>query len=305
MRELLDSLEVFYELTEAAADLKRQAVVLMGLPAAGKSTFVRDELSRWVPGFHAPKVENTDVQLKRTQRERADVLFKRLKSAKSEAEYKAEVGRNRYRDNSGKWHEIATTYDEFQRMRGGSDLFKAEFKTFFATWFDMRDLAKHRTSAMFGDKISKAGDGMVFDTVAAKPEKIISKLRKTRDSGFANTIFYLEVDPKLSIIRDVYRGRTEGRTVGEGVIMTYAKQMQGAYDRYLKEIKDPDGVIDRLYHFRWKQLGDHPKDGTWKLVAQHRGDVKREVAKRQDAIRSRRSKRRTEPPNPVPGRRAS
>ena len=75
MRGLIEALEFF--IGEAKADLKRQAVVLMGLPAAGKSTFVENDLSKYIANFKAPKVENSDVQVKRTQRAYADQVWEK------------------------------------------------------------------------------------------------------------------------------------------------------------------------------------------------------------------------------------
>jgi len=281
MRSLIESLEAFTQgLAEAKADLKSQAVVLMGLPAAGKSTFVNNELSRYLPNFSAPRVENSDVQVKRTQHAYADDVFKKLKKAKTAREYEKAVAEIAYPDNDKKFHRIGLSFDEFSRVKNPGDLFKREYKNFFASWFDMRDVAKARTAAMFKDKVTKSGDGLVIDTVASDPQKILKKLGATKEAGMTNTIFYLEIDPTLSIVRDKYRGATEGRSVGEGVIMNYATQMKGAYDAYVKDLNKPDGVVDRLYHFRWKPAGADPVKGTWTKVAEHKGDIKRELAKR-------------------------
>ena len=279
MRDLIEALELFIE---ARADLARQAVVLMGLPAAGKSTFVNNELSRYVPGFKAPKVENSDVQVKATQRVRANEVYARLKRAaeKGDDSYARAVERLEYKSNTGSVKRIRTPVIAFRMMKNSTDLFRAEYNGYFATWFDMRDAAKATTASMFGDKVSSAGDGLVIDTVAATPSKILSKLKKTKEKGMTNSIFYLEVDPELSIIRDKYRGKTEGRSVGEGVIMGYAGKMKGAFDEYMADAKDPNGVVDRVYHFVWKQQGDDPVKGTWTLKKQYKGDVVRDLRAR-------------------------
>ena len=281
MRRLIESLEAFHKaLEEAKADLGARAVVLMGLPAAGKSTFVKNELTRWVPGFKAPNVENTDVQVKKTQYDHAFKLFDVLKAAESKEEYDDLVAERAYESFSGEEKKIVTTYEEFQKMRGGDDFFNANFKSFFGSWFDMRDVAKRRTDDLFADKVTKSGDGLVIDTVASDPDKILKKLAKTKAAGMSNTVIYLDTEARLAIIRDIWRGKEMGRSVGEGVIMSYVPKMDKAFAAYKKDLESPDGVIDRLFHFTWQQQGDDPIKGKWIKKAEYRGDQKRQQAAR-------------------------
>ncbi len=285
MRDLIRALDGlisadFSALREAKGDLKKQAVVLMGLPAAGKSTFVDNELSRYITNVSAPKVENSDAQVKRTQREYADRAYRLLSKAKGEVGYKRRLKLVSYTDNSRKRRHIALSLDEFRKLKSAGELFRKEYKNFFVGYFDMRELAKARTGSLFRDKVKSSGDGFVIDTVASVPSKIFAKLKRTREQGFNNSVFYLEIDPELTIIRDRYRGETEGRTVGADVITNYASQMSGAFAAYKADVKSKDGVIDRLYHFRWAQRGDDPIKGKWNLLWKYRGDVKREVDER-------------------------
>ena len=70
-------------LNEFEADLKQQCIVLMGLPGAGKSTFINDELAKYFPGLSSYKVSNSDIQLKKHQYEVAQGHYKYLLDAES------------------------------------------------------------------------------------------------------------------------------------------------------------------------------------------------------------------------------
>jgi hypothetical protein len=151
------------------------------------------------------------------------------------------------------------------------------YKSFYATYFDIRDYAQQKSADMFATKIVTAGNFLVIDTTAAKSSKLIQQLQKTRENGFHNTIIYLDIDPNLSIQRDEWRQKTQGRGVGAGAIFGYAKQMGNAYNVYVSEGKKGDGVVDRLMHFQWKPAGNSPIKGAWILKKDDRFSLKRRL----------------------------
>ena len=79
----------------------------------------------------------------------------------------------------------------------------------------------------------------------------------------------MEIDPEFSIARDDFRKKNSGRGVGEGVINSYAKKMDGAFRTYQSEIKKPDGYVDRIIHFKWTG-GAVPSSGDYRLVSDQR-----------------------------------
>ena len=280
MNNDLEEMRLFEDLlAEFMGDLDKQSVVLMGLPAAGKSTFINGgQIGQYVPGFKGYKVVNSDAQLARTQYKAAEMDFKRLNRVKSQEEWDKLMDDMRYKDNAGNWRMLPIDWEEFKSIKNFAKYYKRTYKDYYSTYFDMRQIAKWFDAKLFDDKIKKTANILVIDTVAAKPDKLFDRLQKAKEVGFQNSIFYLEINPELSIVRDKYRGETEGRTVGEKVIMDYAKKMGQAFRTYRSECGKKDGIVDRLYHFKWNPQGDSPIKGAWSLEKKYKCDIQRQLA---------------------------
>jgi hypothetical protein len=288
MRELIEELEDI-PLDEMAFDNQKQGIVLMGLPAAGKSTFIRSgALAKIVPRAKSFSVTNSDSQVKALQYKRAQADYNLLKNT-PESKFDSTVDGMRYRANSGSDIKLDLTYDEFQAYKGVKSFYNAKNKDFYGSYFDIRDLAKERNEKLLQDKVSKGSGVVVLDTVASKPAKIKRWVDKLKARGFGITLVYLDINPELSVVRDDYRGKTEGRSVGRGVIMGYAKMMDSAFNVYKKETIKPDGFIDRVFKYRWEPKGDSPIKGTWKLVYNNRGDIARGKKRARAKMAARRS----------------
>ena len=78
MEKYIKLFEQFELINEFKADLMKQCIVLMGLPAAGKSTFVNNNITKYVPGFKNFKVVNSDIQVLRFQKETSNIHFYRV-----------------------------------------------------------------------------------------------------------------------------------------------------------------------------------------------------------------------------------
>jgi predicted kinase len=282
---VVDSEMVLFEdlLSEFKGDTKKQLVVMMGLPAAGKSTFIKTGgINKYIPGFKGYKVTNSDTQLARIQHDAALIDFKRLSRVKDDAEWTKVLKQAEITDNDGRKRQIPFTWDEFRRIKNFGEYYKLAYKPYYSVYFDLRDIASKFDKELFNDKIVKAGNILVIDTVAAKPDKIFKRLAAAKKEGFQNNIFYLEVDPKLCVARDAYRGETEGRTVGKKVIFDYAKKMDSAFRAYISSCGKSDGLVDRLYHFKWHPSGDSPIKGSWSLEKESKCDVARSLASLRD-----------------------
>jgi len=96
MDRLVDLIPEFKE------DLQKQIIVLMGLPAAGKSTFINLDLPKMFTGFSGYKVTNTDVQLKKVQYDTAVHHFNWLSLDKTEKDFKQFSKDSSYTSNLGK-----------------------------------------------------------------------------------------------------------------------------------------------------------------------------------------------------------
>jgi hypothetical protein len=268
-------------LQEFEGDLKKQAVVLMGLPAAGKSTFISSGLNKWVPGLTNYKVTNSDAQLERLQYLLAKAhwkwLKKNVKSTANKSAWDKFIKETAYKDNQGRERKIPLSLEEFLGLESLGPYYRKAQKAYYSCYFDVRVLASKIDAKLFTDKVKKAGNLLIIDTVAGKAKKILDRLRATKDRGFSNTIVYLDIPAKNTIQRDIFRGETSGRSVGKGVIQGYAKVMGSAFKEYKTDLASKTGVVDRLLHFKWNQTGPRPIDGSYKFVREYRGDLTRKL----------------------------
>lgn len=280
-------MNILYEFLE---DLKKQCIVLMGLPAAGKSTFINNEIQTYIPGFKNYKVSASDNLLKGLQfqvaRQHYDKLYKNTIYQDDANEIRKEIAKlkfgTRYVSNRGKMTEIPITYDwwEENKDKGFDNYWKTFYKGYYATYFDIRDVARGQEKQLFRTKVKESANLIVVDSTAANPNSIMPRLEAAKENDFHNTIIYLEIDPELAVVRDRYREDTEGRGVGEKAILGYAKKMDVAYKYYQNEAKKA-GPVDRIIHFIWKPSGDSPIKGTWKLISDKRYSLKRKKKSKQ------------------------
>ena len=66
------------ELREYLEDTGKLCVVLMGLPAAGKSTWINNEAKSYIQGFTGYNVTNSDSQVQALQYDTAMLHYKHL-----------------------------------------------------------------------------------------------------------------------------------------------------------------------------------------------------------------------------------
>jgi len=267
-------------MTEFKEDLKKQCIVLMGLPASGKSTFIDNDIKKYISGFTGYKVTNSDDQVKAAQYQYAKSHFEWLaKHIKSKKDITKFVFDSQYKDNTGKMRDIPLTFNWWNKNKdkGIKTFYKTFYKSYYATYFDIRDIAQSKERQLFKTKIVTSGNMLIIDTVAAKSNKILDRLTTTREQDFNNTIIYLEIDVNMAIQRDNWRKENRGRGVGEPIIVAYATQMNSAFNAYKTEGKKDDGVVDRLLHFKWKPQGASPIKGSWNLISDDKFFIKRKL----------------------------
>lgn len=270
-------LESLLTLLEFKGDLKKQVVVMMGLPGAGKSFFIKNEGQKYIPGFKGYKTSNSDIQLRRIQFEKATQDYAALSKAKSEDEYEKIAKEFWYLGNEGKRHEFPLPFDWFKQFKNFKEFFRVAFKRYYATYFtQLREIASQRDLKLFDTKIITSGAVLVIDTIGASTGKILDRLKKAKQEDFQVTIIYLEFPIDNSIARDIERGQRKGRTVGMKVIRGYAGRMGGAWKTYVSAAKS-GGDIDRLLHFKWNATGAGLYDGQYRKVFDKRYDVERDI----------------------------
>ena len=275
------------ELREYLEDTGKLCVVLMGLPAAGKSTWINNEAKSYIPGFTGYNVTNSDSQVQALQYDTAMLHYKHLlkqspdDSNKSEKRFQEFIHNTAYTSNRGKIITFPYDYGWWlgNKDKGSNNFYKQLYKPFYASYFDIRDIAKEYEKDLFKTKVHKAGKLLVIDTVASKPPKILRRLKQTREEGYHNIIVYLEINPELAVARDKWREKNVGRGVGAKIIENYAKLMSGAYKVYATEGKDDSGLVDRLMYFKWFPAGTSPIKGVWKKLEDKRYSIKRKLKK--------------------------
>ena len=255
------------DLLEFSGDLKKQAVFLMGLPAAGKSTFIRERLPKIVPGARGAAMVNSDTQLKSEQFRRSKEDYGKLSTAKDEAEFKEALSWLYYFDNDGDRVRPQLTWKGWQRVQSSHSRYHRELAAYYAGYFDVRDRAREITDMKFLKK-SSGGGSMVVDTTGSDARHTLDWADRLRGDGFSVTIVYLEVDMPTAVLRDRARGASGGRRVGGSVISKKAKQIETSWGAYRRAAKA--GKIHRLVHYRWRSTGKHPWDGTYTKVADDR-----------------------------------
>ena len=153
--------EQFELINEFKADLMKQCIVLMGLPAAGKSTFVNNNITKYVPGFKNFKVVNSDIQVLRFQKETSNIHFTELYDLykeNNEEGFLNMLDSFSYTSNDGKqikhpmYWEWFLENDKVLAKKGSKLFWKYCYKKFYAIYFDIRSLAKKTTNELFPEK---------------------------------------------------------------------------------------------------------------------------------------------------------
>tara|TARA_Y100000310_G_C20572712_1_gene758850 strand:- start:400 stop:1242 length:843 start_codon:yes stop_codon:yes gene_type:complete len=265
-------------LNEFEADLKKQCIVLMGLPGAGKSTFINLYLPKYFTGFSGYKVSNSDKQLAKHQYQVAQNHYQYLTQTKTEEDIEKFSKNATYTSNQGKEvrHPVTWKWWTTNKDKGFVPFYK-EFKSlYYINYYDIRAYAKQDASIGWKTKVITAGNFLVIDTTASNPSRILKQLNHTKANKFTNTICYLEIEPSYAVARDEYRGKTGDRSIGSNVILGYPKKLASALKVYKSDGKKNNGVVDRVMHFKWKGEVD-PRKGSWIKMSDNKYFLKRKL----------------------------
>ena len=161
-------------LNEFEADLKKQCIVLMGLPGAGKSTFINLDLPKYFSGFSGYKVSNSDKQLTKHQCQVAQRHYHWLTQVETEDELDEFAINATYTSNQGKEVEHPVTWKWWtsNKDKGFEPFYKAFKSLYYVNYYDIRDYAKLDANSNWGTKVINAGDYLVIDTTASITSRI-------------------------------------------------------------------------------------------------------------------------------------
>ena len=168
------SFKKFY-LNEFEEDIGKKTVVLMGLPAAGKTTFIKSGLKKVFPDFKNFKTANSDQIVLSLQFDTAKQHFTFLKSkVKNEKDFSKFIEDTKYKNNDGKTAKLNLTFKKWKELeKGGIKKYWAELSNpFYRSYFDIRDFARKIEADLFKEKITKAGDFLIIDTTAPNSYKL-------------------------------------------------------------------------------------------------------------------------------------
>jgi len=271
-------------LLEFKSDMGKQCVMLMGLPASGKSSLISSGiLGKYIAGFKSYSVSNSDAQVKALQYQKAKEHYDYIeKNVKTQNDFDEFTRSTRY-DNPYTKSSIALpitwAWWKENKDSGLNTFVKTFFKPYYSVYFDIRELAIKMEKDLFDLKIVKAGNILIIDTTGTNVKKAAERFKKAKQEGYTTTVVYLSIDPELCISRDNFRKLHSGRGVGENVIMGYAKELAKSVLSYKANGESANGWVDRIIKFRWVG-GASPTDGKFSLVYDIRYDVKRKLEKK-------------------------
>jgi len=271
--------EVILEFKE---DLKKQCILLMGLPASGKSTFIKNDIKKYIPNAKSFKISNSDNQVMASQYKLAIKHYNWLLSnVKDESDINSFIKDSAYINNDGKNVKIPLTYEWWilNKDIGIKNYYITFYKSYYSTFFDFRDYAKQISYDLFSEKIIHAGNIIIIDSTGANYNHIFDFFQKSRNNEYTNTIIYLDIDIDLAIERDKWRRETQGRGIGEIAVRSYIKKIEKAFNVYMDNGNNKNGLVDRLIHFHWKRKSMSPTDGEWKLISDDKFFIKRKMEK--------------------------
>ena len=106
LRKLLKEI-IKIELREFLEDTGKLCVVLMGLPAAGKSTWINNEAQTYIPGFTGYTVSNSDSMVQALQYDTAMLHYQHLiKEINSERGFQEFILQTTYTSNRGRSEDV-------------------------------------------------------------------------------------------------------------------------------------------------------------------------------------------------------
>lgn len=262
------------EVVALKQDMAPQMILLMGLPAAGKSTFVKQKLQRFynhrMPHLSSMKILNSDAQLRRMQYERAMRDLAEFQAAGPDG-FGQLVAKMQYTSNDGQ--EIKFPARSFEEIPDAPKQYWGKFyKPYYATYFGDRAQAKKLTEDLADKKIGQ-GDIVILDSTGVNTAQFLATFKKAKALGYTTSVVWLDIAVEHCIARDQYRGETEGRSVGEQVIRSYVPRLKAAYSTYMGN----SALVDRFIHFRWQ--GGVIK-GDYKLMKDHKNYPRKEDLQR-------------------------
>jgi predicted kinase len=270
---------IYNKLDEHLVDSLPQMIFVMGLPAAGKSYFIKNDLPKFFPSLKGDnRLLDVDIQLEDKQKQFAAEFASYLYSMReylnnSNLYYKIienkeeEVNRDPMMAGRDDFY-ISTSYEWFIEHKNLSEkkfvykFLKEFFKSDWASNFVPRPDAKKIFKELSKQKLGVREKDITFNDnniVIPITGDSLDKFLDFAQMSFGNyvpSIVYLDLPIEEAIKRDKMRRKKEGRGVGEDLIRKKSTPIKQNYE-VLLDYGYLDYNIYKIMKFVW-QPNDTP-----------------------------------------------
>ena len=282
-----------YSINEHLIDSAPQMILIIGLPASGKSTFITMHLPKYFSSIKQTRTLDSDIQLHKRQKESA-MAFATLihNSTKDEFEQHKQDVINKFNSTDaqkmlGFNFNISTDYDWVQKHKDLSDSkFKNQFiKDFFVKdWAvnfavrpiaiqDMQELTKHKLSPEEFERTEIFNNNDVVIPMTGDNKAKITKLIQDASDKFAVSVVYLDMPMEVSVEKDEGRRKKSGRGVGRELIAMKDEGIKNTWDYLSKGGFKKEGIY-KLLHFKYV-----PVPGAWGEYKLHKEYINTKLIK--------------------------
>jgi predicted kinase len=285
LRQFLES----YTVNEHNIDSAPQMIFIIGLPAAGKSTFINNTLPEYFPSIKgtrkaqpkrkmvSSRLSDSDVQLHKHQKTAAMNFANQIKGRDRESfEEIIRKTEDMYNNVSaqkdlGVKFKISTSWDWVEKHQNLSDgkftaaFLKDFFKDDWAVNFAVRPAGKedHKINELIKisldpemvDMPNFNNNDIVIPTTGSELSKLTRVTSKASDQ-YAISVVYLDMPTEEAVKKDEGRRKDTGRGVGRKLIESMADGIKDTWDYLSKGGFTKEGIY-KLIHFKWEP------DGGW------------------------------------------
>lgn len=231
---------IYNKLDEHLVDSLPQMIFVMGLPAAGKSYFIKNDLPKYFPALKGGnRLLDVDIQLEDKQKQFASEFASYLYDLRRNIDEKdfyriiddkeTQVNKDPMMDDRIDFY-ISTTYEWFVEHKNLpekkfvyeflKDFFKKDWASNFVPRADAKKIFKELSKQKLGVRVQDItynDNNIVIPITGDKLEKFLDFAQMTF-GNYVPSVVYLDIPIDEAIKRDRMRRRKEGRSVGEEVI---------------------------------------------------------------------------------------
>lgn len=286
-----------YEINEHLVDNFPQLIFIIGLPAAGKSTFIKNDLKKYFPNVITNRTFDSDITLQKKQREVmftwAEKLYYTMKNDLSENVFNVLVSEQEDKINSDvamrnrtNKFKITTTFEwvkshiELPLNKFLKEFDKDFFKRNWGINFTVRPLSKQEYKSVIAGKMdaldsvdnieSFNNNDIIVPILGSNIDDIYDMIDDVRlkqgKNSYIPSVIFLDMPVEVAIEKDEGRRKKEGRGIGKelieekapAILQTWHNLKSGSWKRH---------GIYKLLHFVWlpveNRWGEYKLQKMW------------------------------------------